>query len=112
MFRTHEVFQLILRGVPDKLRQDVWMIFSGAINHKNEQPYGYYQSIVNQTQNMDSVTAQEIEKDLRRSIPEHPGFQDDAGIDALRRILKAYAFKNPKIGKCVLYEFFFLILKG
>lgn len=29
MYRTHEVANLVLNGVPDHLRMDIWMCFSG-----------------------------------------------------------------------------------
>ncbi|XP_044755659.1 TBC1 domain family member 9 isoform X1 [Coccinella septempunctata] len=99
MYRTHDVYKLVLQGIPDKLKMDIWMTFSGAANEKATYP-GYYRSLVGKAQKHASTANDEIERDLHRSLPEHPAFQNKIGIDTLRRILSAYAYHNPIIGYC------------
>jgi Rab-GTPase-TBC domain len=41
----------------------------------------------------------QIEKDLHRTFPNHP-VMDGHGRNALRRILAAYAKRNPEVGYC------------
>jgi len=31
MYRTSELYELIFQGIPDSLRNELWLIFSGAI---------------------------------------------------------------------------------
>ena len=31
MFRTEETAELVTKGIPNMLRRDIWMTFSGAI---------------------------------------------------------------------------------
>lgn len=92
MYRTTETAQLVLRGIPDKLRSEIWMIYSGAANDMTLHP-GYYASLVEQSVDKKCLSNEEIERDLHRSLPEHPAFHDDIGLDALRRILCAYAHR-------------------
>ena len=61
---------------------------------------GLYRSLVNQSLGKINTTNDEIERDLHRSLPEHPAFQSSIGIPALRRVLSAYALRNPQVGYC------------
>ncbi|TPX64567.1 hypothetical protein SpCBS45565_g05797 [Spizellomyces sp. 'palustris'] len=90
--------ELIIRtnGIPIKFRGDIWMICAGSWYSRPEKDY--YTKLVHGHMREISVFAEEIEKDVRRSLPEHPAYQSTVGIDALRRLLTAYSWRNPAIG--------------
>ncbi|XP_054852200.1 TBC1 domain family member 8B [Eublepharis macularius] len=98
-FRTRKTRDLIVRGIPEVLRGELWLLFSGAVNDMATNP-GYYTELVEKSMGTCTLATDEIERDLCRSLPEHPAFQSDTGISALRRVLTAYAYRNPKIGYC------------
>ena len=98
-YRTCEARNLVIKGIPDKYRGELWMVYSGAVNEMITHP-GYYEYAVDQSIGKKSISSDEIERDLHRSLPEHPAFQSSVGIDALRRVLTAYAYRNPNIGYC------------
>ena len=36
MYRTPKTHELILKGIPDSLRGEIWILFSGTINEVSE----------------------------------------------------------------------------
>ncbi|TPX34238.1 hypothetical protein SmJEL517_g03161 [Synchytrium microbalum] len=83
-------------GIPEKFRGDLWLVLSGAWYSRHETTP--YLKIISDHQGQSSPYTEEIEKDVRRSLPEHPAYQSSVGIDALRRLLTAYSWRNPAIG--------------
>ncbi|XP_061482825.1 TBC1 domain family member 8 isoform X2 [Rhineura floridana] len=99
MFRTEKIRKLVAMGIPESLRGKLWLLFSDAVTDLHSHP-GYYEKLVEVSMGMCCIATEEIERDLHRSLPEHPAFQNETGIAALRRVLTAYAHRNPKIGYC------------
>ncbi|TUR04354.1 TBC1 domain family member 8B [Bagarius yarrelli] len=89
MFRTKRTRELVARGLPETLRGELWLLFSGAVNEMATHP-GYYASLVEESVCVSSsIACDEIERDLHRSLPEHPAFQralvDQAVFEELMR---------------------------
>ncbi|NP_001193071.2 TBC1 domain family member 8 [Bos taurus] len=99
MFRTEKIRKLVAMGIPESLRGRLWLLFSDAVTDLAAHP-GYYGNLVEESMGKCCLVTEEIERDLHRSLPEHPAFQNETGIAALRRVLTAYAHRNPKIGYC------------
>ena len=93
-FRT-----LIRFGVPNRLRGEIWEFCSGSLFDHFTNKNLYYELAEAATGHV-SIATEDIDKDLNRSLPEHPAYQHPEGIAALRRVLTTYAFKNPQLGYC------------
>ncbi|XP_028656413.2 TBC1 domain family member 8 [Erpetoichthys calabaricus] len=99
MFRTEKIQKLVTMGIPESLRGELWQTFSNSLSDLSSHPE-YYANLVEESMGKCCLATEEIERDLHRSLPDHPAFQNETGIAALRRVLTAYAYRNPKIGYC------------
>ena len=98
MIRSERFRTLIIGGIPHAFRPDVWSLCSGSIfGRRGKHDYA---NLVGVHQGMTTPATDAIEKDLHRSLPEHSAYHTVVGINALRRILTAYSWRNPAIGYC------------
>lgn len=99
LIRQPTFHKLIRVGLPNRLRGEIWELTSGSMYLRLESPT-QYQDTLNKFEGRESLAIDEIEKDLNRSLPEYPGFQDQKGIERLRRVLTAYSWTNEEVGYC------------
>ena len=78
--------RLVRIGVPNILRGEIWEVTSGAI-HKRFFSQSYFEELLEVNNGKTSLSTEEIEKDLNRSLPEYPAYQNEYGINSLRRVL-------------------------
>ena len=131
--RNSRLKNLVRNGIPNRYRGTLWLVWSGAkykldlwnenykellryYEGKNEifgflLPLSYFAIGINLSTGQPSRATYEIEKDLHRSFPDHPFFKTEAGIDALRRVLVAYSWRNPQIGYCQSMVYFQIFLR-
>ncbi|KAL0074734.1 rab-GTPase-TBC domain-containing protein [Phycomyces blakesleeanus] len=91
--------KLVRVGLPNRLRGEIWEACSGAM-YSRFANQGLYEELLETYKGQTSVSTDEIEKDLNRSLPEYAGYQTQEGIDRLRRVLTAYSWRNPELGYC------------
>ncbi|CAI7132126.1 BEM_collapsed_G0021890.mRNA.1.CDS.1 [Saccharomyces cerevisiae] len=90
--------KLIRIGVPNRMRGEIWELCSGAMYMLCK--FWEYERILNENAGKTSQAIDEIEKDLKRSLPEYSAYQTEEGIQRLRNVLTAYSWKNPDVGYC------------
>lgn len=97
--KNHDFQKLIRIGVPNRMRGEIWELCSGSMYLRQANP-GFYERILKENAGKASQAVDEIEKDLKRSLPEYTAYQTEEGIQRLRNVLTAYSWKNPDIGYC------------
>ncbi|KAK2739439.1 hypothetical protein FQN57_006568 [Myotisia sp. PD_48] len=99
LIRQPTFHKLIRVGLPNRLRGEMWELTSGSFYSRLRSP-NLYTETLSKFSGRESLAIDEIEKDLNRSLPEYPGFQNEEGIGRLRRVLTAYSWINEEIGYC------------
>lgn len=98
MIKTNQLRALVVNGITDSFRPQLWMILSGA-SYLQSGDVSYRINLHENLGRLGNAHALgEIEKDVLRSMPHHPAFQSPVGSGALRRVLGSYSWRNPKIG--------------
>ncbi|KAJ3340575.1 hypothetical protein HDU83_007012 [Entophlyctis luteolus] len=99
LVRLPTFIKLVRIGLPNALRGEMWEVTCGAMCKRYMNP-GYFEKLLADNTGKISLSVEEIEKDLNRSLPEYKGYQTEQGINSLRRVLYAYSFHDPEIGYC------------
>lgn len=99
LLRYPQCTRLVQVGLPNRLRGEMWETLSGSIYLRFSNP-GCYERLLEENKGRTTSSTDDIEKDLHRSLPEYAGYQSEEGINALRRVLRAYSFMNPELGYC------------
>ena len=99
LVRQPTFHKLVRVGLPNRLRGEIWEVSAGSFFSRLRNPQ-LYQKTLSKFSGQESLAIDEIEKDLNRSLPEYPGFQDEEGIGRLRRVLTAYSWTNEEVGYC------------
>ncbi|KAF8916204.1 rab-GTPase-TBC domain-containing protein [Mucidula mucida] len=89
-----EYNRLVRGGIPLAYRGKVWLECSGALEMREP---GVFAELLQGK----SESEGEIEKDVGRTMPLNVFFAGEgAGVDKLRRVLRAYSRRNEKVGYC------------
>ncbi|KAG1738405.1 rab-GTPase-TBC domain-containing protein [Suillus paluster] len=92
-----EFDRLVRGGIPLVYRSKLWLECSGGLDMREPGIFGDLLAHVDG----DDLVCVEIEKDVGRTMPLNVFFGGDgAGVDKLRRVLRAYSRRNPAVGYC------------
>ena len=98
--------RLVRTGIPHSLRPRLWPRLLNCAA-RQERVGRSYPELLAAGPGPASPTAQQIEKDLLRTLPTNFCFRrpDSVGVPRLRRVLRALATLCPDIGYCQVYLF-------
>lgn len=122
--RSTKVKRFVRKGIPPDWRGDAWFYYAGGPAMLS-QHYGVYDDLVRRAAagEVSETDDEIIERDLNRTFPDNVRFKPDGPtslpgdygrsihqpetpiLQSLRRVLRAFAIYNPKIGYCQSLNF-------
>lgn len=94
--RPEKISELVLDGIPDKLRGHVWQLLSNAID-QTELVEKYHDFL-----NQPCPSEQVIMRDIHRTFPAHDYFKESGGKgqESLYKISKVYSLYDEEVSYC------------
>lgn len=114
--RSAKTERYIRKGIPPAWRGPAWFFYAGGDAYL-EKHASLYTSLVSRSEGeLSSTDRESIERDLDRTFPDNIHFKPDLRssgssdpelplLTSLRRVLRAYALHNPRIGYCQSLNF-------
>lgn len=83
-------------GVPDRLRSKIWPLLANVgYNQVPDELLDRYRIELERAEDsVELAIVEEIERDLKRSLPENHLFKDERGLAALKRVLLITSYRN------------------
>ena len=111
--RSPKTQRFVRKGIPSGWRGAAWYHYSNADEYRAKDPTLYHNLIArSSTSDLSHIDDETIERDLHRTFPDNIHFKDPASsvhetplLISLRRLLRAFAINNPKIGYCQSLNF-------
>ena len=87
----------VRNGIPNQHRAEAWLLLSGAWARMEAQPQLYPRLVVaGAPQRLKEM----VDLDVPRTFPGHARVASEAFMGRMRRVLLAYAVRNPEVGYC------------
>jgi hypothetical protein len=117
--KSTKVKRFVRKGIPPDWRGDAWFYYAGGPAMLS-QHYGVYDDLIKRASSggVSETDDEIIERDLNRTFPDNIRFKPDTSptnptdappetpiLQSLRRVLRAFAIYNPRIGYCQSLNF-------
>ena len=109
--------RFVLKGLPPAWRGAAWFYYAGGDMYLTAHPHLYANLLTTCDLTLSENDKEAIERDLHRTFPDNVHFKSslDASVESshpersllssLRRVLRAFAAHNPKVGYCQSLNF-------